>query len=238
MEELRPRPERASSSWRRSSPLIPSAAWRGCPGSGTRRRTASDCPLRRRGYSSSPSRGRALTGVSDGFQRRPAPDVRLDVTPNVRKLSFTISLCASEICRPAYLRICQTCAKYAKWLMLQSPPSSMVSGCRQNQCQVEARISTPCKWVPGVEGASGATGYEGSLGDPVAGFVFGRARRGRGDETGLVAEEVERARGRTLVFRLGTDTKRPAPHSGHSTRLPLRGRAITLGPFRAAPAGC
>jgi hypothetical protein len=33
----------------------------------------------------------------------------------------------------------------------------------QNQCQVEAKNSVPYRWAPGTDGASGATGYFGSL---------------------------------------------------------------------------
>ena len=59
--------------------------------------------------------------------------------------------------------------------------------------------------------ASGATGYLGVNRPRVAGFPFGR----EGDERRLARDEIPQVRGRTLVFRLGTDTRgaRPYIHS-------------------------
>ena len=55
-----------------------------------------------------------------------------------------------------------------------SPLAYFSLGCskERQRANVEAKNSVPQMWVPGADGASGATGYEGSLLDPpLAGFV-------------------------------------------------------------------
>jgi hypothetical protein len=69
-------------------------------------------------------------------------------------------------------------------LLLFTSRAFVASLCRREQqlAYVEAVNSVLLKWVPGADGASGATGYEGSI-DPMAGFCFlgkGSERQGKG----------------------------------------------------------
>jgi hypothetical protein len=79
----------------------------------------------------------------------------------------------------------------------------------------EARLVA--RWAPIRDGQSQwrnrLSNYLRVNGPRVAGFVLGKGEReGKGgDERRLAREEITRVRGRTLVFRLATDTRRRRP---------------------------